>query len=136
MEDRKHIIAQDSKITIFSAFNDSEFEKYAQISDRYVAVQGKVNNKGFIDVPENATLRDIIDLAGGMYNKAAFKLAQIGVPYGRVLTESDLDQVFDFTLFLNGVNKNLIIMSEEDCIVQYAKFYLEYLSGKVQEGVL
>ena len=51
MEDRKHIIAQDSKITIFSAFNDSEFEKYAQISDRYVAVQGKVNNKGFIDVP-------------------------------------------------------------------------------------
>ena len=72
MEDRKHIIAQDSKITIFSAFNDSEFEKYAQISDRYVAVQGKVNNKGFIDVPENATLRDIIDLAGGMYNKAAF----------------------------------------------------------------
>ncbi len=136
MEDRKHIIAQDSKITIFSAFNDSEFEKYAQISDRYVAVQGKVNNKGFIDVPENATLRDIIDLAGGMYNKAAFKLAQIGVPYGRVLTESDLDQVFDFTLFFNGVNKNLIIMSEEDCIVQYAKFYLEYLSGKVQEGVL
>ena len=86
------------------------------------------------EIPENATLRDVIGLVGGIKNKKQFKAAQFGLPFGGFLTLKDLDKKIDDTLFIEGVEKNIIILSEEDCVVTFAKFYIEFLIGKAKEG--
>ena len=46
------------------------------------------------------------------------------------LTEDSLDKVLDFDLFDKNSSRNIIILSEDDCIVQYATFYVDYLIGR------
>ncbi|WP_330362481.1 [Fe-Fe] hydrogenase large subunit C-terminal domain-containing protein, partial [[Clostridium] dakarense] len=84
-------------------------------------------------MPEGATLVDIINLAGGLLNDKGFKAAQLGIPFGGFLSEDSLDKVLDFKLFPKGTSRTIIILSEEDCIVQYAKFYIDFLLGKLQD---
>ena len=95
------------------------------------ALTGDINNTGLIEVPMGTTLREIVfDLGGGIPDGKAFKAAQIGGPSGGVLTEEHLDIPLDFdSLGEIGAmvgSGGLVIMDEESCMVDIAKFYLDF----------
>ena len=120
--------------SVFSAAENLEEKNVIENNSRMVVVAGRVNNPGMIEIPENATLNDVIGLAGGIKNKKSFKAAQFGLPFGGFLTKNGLDKVIDFSLFPEGIDRNIIILSEEDCIVSFAKFYVEFLMSKIESS--
>lgn len=136
MQNKKQTLIQSSLGSVFSVFSEDELKKITDKNKRTVAISGKINNPGIIEVPENATLAEVITQAGGLLNDSGFKAAQLGIPFGGFLTEDSLDKELDFKLFDNVTSRNIIILSQEDCIIQYAKFYVDYLLGKIQDGGL
>ena len=95
------------------------------------ALAGKINNVGLVEVPMGTTLREIIyDIGGGIKNGKKFKAVQTGGPIVGCLTEKDLDTPIDYD---NLVEKGsmmgsggMIVLDEDDCMVNIAKFYLEF----------
>ncbi|MGL4912366.1 MAG: [FeFe] hydrogenase, group A [Romboutsia sp.] len=136
MQSEKQTIIHSSLGSVFSVFSEDELKKITDNKSRSIAISGKINNPGIMDVPKGATLAEIIALAGGLLNDSGFKAAQLGIPFGGFLTVDSLSKELDFSLFDKGTSKNIIILSQEDCIVQYAKFYIDYLIGKMHEGAL
>ena len=128
------MILQSTFGSVFSAAENLEEKNVIENNSRMVVVAGRVNNPGMIEIPENATLNDVIGLAGGIKNKKSFKAAQFGLPFGGFLTKNGLDKVIDFSLFPEGIDRNIIILSEEDCIVSFAKFYVEFLMSKIESS--
>ncbi len=95
------------------------------------ALTGKVKNSGLVEVPMGTTLREIIfDIGGGIKDGKKFKGVQTGGPSGGILTEESLDLEIDFdTLAANGSmmgSGGMIIMDEDDCVVDVARFYMEF----------
>ncbi|HSQ89811.1 [FeFe] hydrogenase, group A [Romboutsia sp.] len=136
MQKQKQAIIQSSLGSVFSVFSEEELKKITDDKKRSVAISGKINSPGIIEVPQGATLAQVINLAGGLLNDRGFKAAQLGMPFGGFLTEDSLDKELDFTLFDEDISRNIIILSQEDCIIQYSKFYVDYLIGKMHEGAL
>ena len=95
------------------------------------ALTGKVNNSGLIEVPMGTTLREIIfDIGGGIRDGKAFKAAQTGGPSGGIIPPQFLDTPIDYenlakigSIMGSG---GLIVMDEDDCIPNIAKFYLDF----------
>jgi NADH:ubiquinone oxidoreductase subunit F (NADH-binding)/NAD-dependent dihydropyrimidine dehydrogenase PreA subunit len=95
------------------------------------ALAGKVENVGLVEVPMGTTLRELIyDIGGGIKNGHKFKAVQSGGPSGGVITEANLDTPIDYeslkaidTIMGSG---GMIVMDEMDCMVNIAKFYLEF----------
>ena len=95
------------------------------------AMAGKVNNIGLVEVPMGTTLREMIyDIGGGIPNGKAFKAAQTGGPSGGCLPAAALDTEIAFdTLVAAGSmmgSGGLIVLDETTCMVDIAKFYLEF----------
>src|SRR5574344_1448975 len=96
------------------------------------ALGGKVNNVGLVEGPMGTTLRELIfDIGGGIPNGKKFKAIQTGGPSGGCLTEKDLDVEIDFdTLVARGSmmgSGGAIVMDEDNCMVDVAKFYMEFI---------
>ncbi len=96
------------------------------------ALGGKINNVGLVEVPMGTTLRELIyDIGGGIPNGKKFKAIQTGGPSGGCLTEKDLDTEIDFeTLKSRGSmmgSGGAIVMDEDNCMVDVAKFYMEFI---------
>lgn len=96
------------------------------------ALGGKIVNTGLIEVPMGITLRDVIfNIGGGIPNKRKFKAVQTGGPSGGCLTEKDLDTPIDFDSLskLGSMmgSGGMIVMDEDNCMVDVAKFYLEFI---------
>ena len=96
------------------------------------ALGGKVNNVGLVEVPMGTTLRELIyDIGGGIPNGKKFKAIQTGGPSGGCLTEDDLDATIDFdNLVARGSmmgSGGAIVMDEDNCMVDVAKFYMEFI---------
>lgn len=95
------------------------------------ALAGKVNNVGLVEVPMGTTLREIIyEIGGGICDGKAFKAVQTGGPSGGVITVADLDTPIDYES-LKGIGSmmgsgGMIVMDEDNCMVNIAKFYLEF----------
>lgn len=95
------------------------------------ALAGKVNNVGLVEVPMGTTLREIIyDIGGGIIGGKKFKAVQTGGPSGGVITAADLDTPIDYES-LKAIGSmmgsgGMIVMDEDDCMVNIAKFYLEF----------
>ena len=95
------------------------------------ALTGKVKHSGLIEVPMGTTLREIIfEIGGGIRNDKTFKAAQTGGPSGGVIPPEFLDTPIDYenlakigSIMGSG---GLIVMDETDCIVDVAKFYLQF----------
>lgn len=136
MPKEKQTIIQSSLGSVFSVFSEEGFKKITDDEKQSVAISGKINSPGIIEVPKGATLAQVITIAGGLLNDSGFKAAQLGIPFGGFLTEDSLDKELDFGLFDKDTSRNIIILSQEDCIVQYSKFYVDYLIGKMHEGAL
>ena len=95
------------------------------------ALTGKIKNSGLIEVPMGTTLREIVfDIGGGIPNGKKFKGVQTGGPSGGVLTEEFLDTPIDFDSLLAVGSMmgsgGMIVMDEDDCMVDVAKFYLDF----------
>ena len=96
------------------------------------ALGGKVNNVGLVEVPMGTTLRQLIyDIGGGIPGGKKFKAIQTGGPSGGCLTEKDLDTPIDFgSLVAAGSmmgSGGAIVMDEDNCMVDVAKFYMEFI---------
>ncbi len=96
------------------------------------ALGGKINNVGLVEVPMGTTLRELIyDIGGGIPNGKKFKAIQTGGPSGGCLTEKDLDTEIDYeTLKERGSmmgSGGAIVMDEDNCMVDVAKFYMEFI---------
>lgn len=95
------------------------------------ALAGKINNIGLVEVPMGTTLREIVyDIGGGILGGHKFKAVQTGGPSGGVITEADLDTPIDYES-LKSIGSmmgsgGMIVMDETDCMVNIAKFYLEF----------
>lgn len=95
------------------------------------ALGGKIHNTGLVEVPMGTTLREVVfDIGGGIPNGKKFKAAQTGGPSGGCIPESLIDTPIDFDS-LNAVGSmmgsgGLIVMDEDNCMVDIAKFYLEF----------
>jgi NADH:ubiquinone oxidoreductase subunit F (NADH-binding)/(2Fe-2S) ferredoxin/NAD-dependent dihydropyrimidine dehydrogenase PreA subunit len=95
------------------------------------ALAGKVNNVGLVEVPMGTTLREIIyDIGGGVKNGREFKAVQTGGPSGGCIPAKDLDTAIDFES-LTAIGSmmgsgGMIVMDEDNCMVDIAKFYLEF----------
>ena len=95
------------------------------------ALTGKVKNSGLVEVPMGTTLREIVyDIGGGIKDGKKFKGVQTGGPSGGILTEKSLDLHIDFeTLSANGSmmgSGGMIVMDEDDCVVDIARFYMDF----------
>ncbi len=95
------------------------------------ALSGKVVNTGLVEVPMGITLRELVfDIGGGVPNGKKFKAVQIGGPSGGCIPEKYLDTPVDYeslkelgTIMGSG---GLIVLDEDDCMVNIAKFFLEF----------
>ncbi len=95
------------------------------------ALAGKGNNVGLVEVPMGMTLREIIyDIGGGIKGGKEFKAVQTGGPSGGCITKANLDTPIDYdNLIAIGSmmgSGGMIVMDEDDCMVNIAKFYLEF----------
>ena len=95
------------------------------------ALTGKVNNSGLIEVPMGTTLREIIfDIGGGIRGGHQFKAAQTGGPSGGIIPPQFLDTPIDYESLakIGSImgSGGLIVMDETDCVVDVARFYLDF----------
>ncbi|MDR3259956.1 MAG: [FeFe] hydrogenase, group A [Fusobacteriaceae bacterium] len=120
---------------------DSEFNevgnKINELLDdngRKVRITGRVANPSVLDIPVGITLRQVIEMAGGIKNKKNFKAAQFGLPFGGFFTSKNLDDVVDFDSFEKGIERTIIILSDDNCIISFSRYYVEFLLGKLEDG--
>lgn len=95
------------------------------------ALGGKINNVGLVEVPMGITLREIIyDIGGGIPNGKAFKAAQTGGPSGGCLPAELLDISVEYDELVKAGSMmgsgGLIVMDEDNCMIDIAKFYLDF----------
>ncbi|MBR2559248.1 MAG: NADH-quinone oxidoreductase subunit NuoF [Firmicutes bacterium] len=96
------------------------------------ALGGKIKNTGLVEVPMGTTLREIIyEIGGGCPNNKAFKAAQTGGPSGGCIPSVHIDTPIDYeslqrigSMMGSG---GLIVMDEDTCMVDIAKFYMEFI---------
>ena len=96
------------------------------------ALGGKINNVGLVEIPMGTTLRELLyDIGGGIPGGKKFKAIQTGGPSGGCLTEEYLDEPIDFdNLVAKGSmmgSGGAIVMDEDNCMVDVAKFYMEFI---------
>ena len=113
------------------------WEKFAAIGTekskgtKVFALGGKITNTGLVEVPMGTTLRTIIeDIGGGIPNGKKFKAAQTGGPSGGCIPAQYLDIPVDYDN-LTAIGSmmgsgGLIVMDEDNCMVDIAKFFLEF----------
>lgn len=95
------------------------------------ALAGKINNVGLVEVPMGTSLREIIyEIGGGIKNGRKFKAVQTGGPSGGCIPVENLDIQIDYES-LNAIGSmmgsgGMIVMDEDNCMVDIAKFYLEF----------
>jgi NADH-quinone oxidoreductase subunit F len=99
------------------------------------SVVGKVQFPGLVEVSMGTTLRQFIyDICGGVPEGKAFKAVQIGGPSGGCLPENLLDTPIDYdSLREVGAmmgSGGMVIMDEDDCMVEVARYFLEFTQGE------
>ena len=95
------------------------------------ALGGKIHNTGLVEIPMGTTLREVIEeIGGGIPNGKKFKAAQTGGPSGGCIPYEHFDIPIDYdNLVAIGSmmgSGGLIVMDEDDCMVDIAKFFLEF----------
>ena len=95
------------------------------------ALGGKIQNTGLVEVPMGTTLREVVyEIGGGIPNGKPFKAAQTGGPSGGCIPAHLIDTPIDYdSLLAIGSmmgSGGLIVMDEDTCMVDIAKFFLEF----------
>ena len=95
------------------------------------ALGGKIKHTGLVEIPMGTTLREIVEeIGGGIPGGKKFKAAQTGGPSGGCIPASLIDTKIDYdNLIAMGCmmgSGGLIVMDEDTCMVDIAKFFLEF----------
>lgn len=95
------------------------------------ALGGKIHNTGLVEVPMGTTLRTVIEeIGGGIPNDKKFKAAQTGGPSGGCIPAEHMDIPIDYDNLISIGSMmgsgGLIVMDEDNCMVDIAKFFLEF----------
>ena len=95
------------------------------------ALGGKINHTGLVEIPMGTTLSEIVfEIGGGIPNGKKFKAAQTGGPSGGCIPSEHLDVPIDYDnlLAIGSMmgSGGLIVMDEDNCMVDVAKFFLEF----------
>ena len=95
------------------------------------ALGGKINNTGLVEIPMGTPLRQVIeDIGGGIPNGKKFKAAQTGGPSGGCIPAELIDIPIEYESLLSIGSMmgsgGLIVMDEDNCMVDIAKFFLEF----------
>ena len=95
------------------------------------ALGGKIVNTGLVEVPMGTTLREVVEeIGGGIPNGKTFKAAQTGGPSGGCIPASLIDTPIDYDnlLAIGSMmgSGGLIVMDEDTCMVDLARFFLEF----------
>ena len=95
------------------------------------ALGGKIHNTGLVEVPMGTTLREVIEeIGGGIPNGKKFKAAQTGGPSGGCIPAEHFDIPIDYDNLISIGSMmgsgGLIVMDEDNCMVDIAKFFLEF----------
>ena len=99
------------------------------------ALGGKINNVGLVEVPMGTTIREIVEeIGGGVPNGKKFKAAQTGGPSGGCISADYMDVHIYFKIYYDNLveigsmmgSGGMIILDEDTCMVDLAKFYLEF----------
>lgn len=95
------------------------------------AIGGKINNTGLVEIPMGTTLREIVyDIGGGIPGGKKFKAAQTGGPSGGCIPADLIDTPIDYDSLIQIGSMmgsgGLIVMDEDSCMVDIAKFFLEF----------
>ncbi|MGC8771070.1 MAG: NADH-ubiquinone oxidoreductase-F iron-sulfur binding region domain-containing protein [Brevinematia bacterium] len=99
------------------------------------ALAGNIQNTGLVEVPLGTTLGEIIfELGGGLTKNKKFKAAQTGGPSGGCITKENLNEPLDYdnltklgTIMGSG---GLIVMSEDACMVDVARFFMDFVQDE------
>ena len=95
------------------------------------ALGGKIVNTGLVEIPMGTTLREVVEeIGGGIPNGKKFKAAQTGGPSGGCIPAELIDTPIDYDnlLAIGSMmgSGGLIVMDEDNCMVDIAKFFLEF----------
>ena len=95
------------------------------------ALGGKIKNTGLVEIPMGTTLREVVEeIGGGVPNGKKFKAAQTGGPSGGCIPASLIDTPMDYDSLISIGSMmgsgGLIVMDEDSCMVDIAKFFLEF----------
>ena len=95
------------------------------------ALGGKIKNTGLVEIPMGTTLREVVEeIGGGIPNGKHFKAAQTGGPSGGCIPASLIDTPIDYDNLIKIGSMmgsgGLIVMDEDSCMVDIAKFFLEF----------
>ncbi len=113
-------------------------EKFASIGTpkstgtKVFALGGKITNTGLVEIPMGTTLRTVVEeIGGGCPNGKKFKAAQTGGPSGGCIPAALIDTPIDYDS-LTAIGSmmgsgGLIVMDEDNCMVDIAKFFLEFI---------
>ncbi len=95
------------------------------------ALGGKIKNTGLVEIPMGTTLREIVEeIGGGIPNGKKFKAAQTGGPSGGCIPAEHFEIPIDYDNLIRIGSMmgsgGLIVMDEDNCMVDIAKFFLEF----------
>ena len=95
------------------------------------ALGGKITNTGLVEIPMGTTLREVVeDIGGGIPKGKKFKAAQTGGPSGGCIPAEHFDIPIDYDNLISIGSMmgsgGLIVMDEDNCMVDIAKFFLEF----------
>ena len=95
------------------------------------ALGGKIKNTGLVEIPMGTTLREVVEeIGGGIPNGKKFKAAQTGGPSGGCIPAEHIDIPIDYDNLISIGSMmgsgGLIVMDEDTCMVDIAKFFLEF----------
>ncbi len=95
------------------------------------ALGGKIKHTGLVEIPMGTTLREVVyEIGGGIPNGKAFKAAQTGGPSGGCIPPEHLDIPIDYDNLISIGSMmgsgGLIVMDEDNCMVDIAKFFLQF----------
>ncbi|NMD42443.1 MAG: NADH-quinone oxidoreductase subunit F [Firmicutes bacterium] len=118
-------------IILHGAARFAELGSAGSTGTKVFALAGKVRHTGLVEVPLGTTLRQIIfDIGGGIPGDKKFKAAQTGGPSGGCLGVESLDRPMDYDSLreMGSIigSGGLIVMDEESCMVDLARFYLDF----------
>ena len=131
MDHKKNAMLRSPLGSIYN-LDDRQLQELYTSDKQHVAVTGAVAEPKILEVTDNTTLREIIEAAGGILKGKKFKAAHIGNPCGRLYTEEEIDEKIDWAIFNKGFCLIVNVLSVDDCIIQFAQFFLQYVIDTIE----
>jgi NADH:ubiquinone oxidoreductase subunit F (NADH-binding)/Pyruvate/2-oxoacid:ferredoxin oxidoreductase delta subunit/(2Fe-2S) ferredoxin len=124
-------ICQVAKILNYGAKEFAKIGTEKSKGTKVFALTGKIAKAGLVEVPMGTTIKEIIDIGGGIANGKKYKAAQIGGPSGGCIPRNLINTTVDYeSLKAVGAmmgSGGLVIMDEDTCMVDTARYFMNFI---------